>query len=76
MLKALDPFYYPCLLVLRAIGFLLLPFGLKSSWLFLLAFSFSFFFFCHFSFLFFSQTFVFTAFSCFKNQFYDFSDYQ
>ena len=41
MLKALDPFYYLCLLVLRAIGFLLLPFGLKSFWLFLLAFSFS-----------------------------------
>ena len=44
MLKALDPFY-PCLLVLRAIGFLLLPFGLKSFWLFLLAF---FLFFCIF----------------------------
>ncbi|QHO29100.1 uncharacterized protein DS421_7g222370 [Arachis hypogaea] len=58
MLKALDPFY-PCLLVLRAIGF------------FCLLFLFSFFFA-----IFFVSFCFFTAFSCFKNQFHDFSDPQ
>ena len=48
--KPWDPFYFPCLLVLRVIGFLLLPLGFKSFWLFLLAFSFSFYFFSPISF--------------------------
>ena len=48
--------------------YLPLPFGFKGYWLFLLAFSFSFFFFL--------QALFFAAFFCFKNHFYDFSDYQ
>ncbi|QHO57942.1 uncharacterized protein DS421_3g86600 [Arachis hypogaea] len=59
MLKALDP-CYPCLLVLRAIGFFCLLF-----------LSILYFFFRHFFFFFF-----FTAFSCFKNQFMNFSVHQ
>jgi len=60
MLKALDPF-------------LPLSFGFKGYWLFCLLFLFlSLNFFRHF----FSQALFFTAFSCFKNQFYDFSDPQ
>ena len=69
--KPWDPFFY-----------LPLPFSFKGYWLFLLAFSFSLLFFFSiffrplFSSFFFLQALFFAAFSCFKNHFYDFSDYQ
>ena len=67
--KPWDPFYYPCLLVLRVIGFLLLPLGFKSFWLFLLAFSFSFYFFrlFFFSLLFLASRIIFMIFQILSN---------
>ena len=80
--KPWDPFYLPLPFGFKSFGFLLLPLGFKSFGFFCLLFLFlsiffsPIFFLLFFLFFFFLQALFFAAFSCFKNHFYDFSDYQ